>query len=1406
MGSPGPSPLNLLITLQLSNQSELDTLLVQLSDSSSAQYHRYLSAAQFDARFSPAVATWSGVVAYLQGFNGTNLTTTADRVSIAFDATPRAIDEMFHTSIEKFAVDGVDYEAPRSAPELPARVNAVVAGVEGLSTYSQHEIHTASGRLSGPSQRPILPAHRTPIMPQGYLPPASYDGTQFEYAPDFQVAYDEQSLFQQYGYPTNATVATILWSGSYLGTAETACGSSLSDGHDVGPWVPADIYDFYNETFPSGEPHSALTAVPIDGAAGPGCLASYDTSGAVFENTLDLEMVGSTAPGAHIYNVYGPVPSEADLDQAFATILSPPTSLPPAVQSGLDNVTTISNSWGGSDTFDPSWNSSLAQAQARGLSVLASSGDSDDNAASSKYAGTTVEFPSSMAYDTYGTSAIGGTTVDLNPTTLQLESQVVWNISAADTGDGGPAGSTGGVSHVFAEPSWQLGTEANSVLHGAGRGVPDISGIANNTLLTITIDGIQYRATNASSGHPFYYAWGTSIASPLTAGMVAEIDHVLVSAGNPLLGFLNPVLYSVANHQYAVLPSNSTGIGAIPTGPYAYSLPTTPFFDVTAGSNYLYPAKSAYDLVTGWGSLDAYNYTMYVLEVSSAGVLGHLAGVQDRVDLTGLKVSSAGVSYNASTQQNFFLANSLGAPVYWVQNVVYISGQPGAWQMWFTGWVVFPFYAAYPSLTVYEYNVPSNTLDEATPVDFNFTTQLTSPGALGAQVEFSFGVAGTSTLTLPVPGASFLIGSLNYSYSWQGTTYTNGGPAFSPGEGFLSPQFGLVGGPSGGLGEFQPPTAGTLSAWVEPSGSGTYLPAATQTFGLSTTQTGEEASNLVFTQSSGNGWSITTTSGSQTQGVLCYELPYEVKFSESGLPTSTSWSVTLNGVEQSSTTSTIVFSETNGFLAYTLGDVAGWHQSTLPYHGIITVNDASLTEPTLVFTPVTYPVAFSESGLPSGARWYVNFTSGPTGFSLPKRSALAGAQISASLVNGTYGYSAATNDEDFGTTVGNHLTQSDGMPPSVTVTFYFAYDLTFSETGLPAGTSWSVALDGTLTGSTTSTITLSEPNATHSYAITDISGWHQATLPYTGSVKVQGSAVTEPTLVFAQVTYNVTFTQAGLPSGTEWWVNLTSGPSFNATARSLSFTESNGTYNFDVATSDKQYTPVSANGSFGVNGSLASESATFVPVTYSVTFRESGLPSGTSWSVTMGGTRVNSTTSTVTLNEPNGTHPYAITDIAGWHETTLAYAGSVTVTGAPVPEPTLVFTQVTYGVAFTEAGLPSGAKWWVNFTDGQSFNATSSTLTFSEPNGTYSYSAVARGYSNQTAALVVHGESPAPVAVSFASKSARAAGLPALDYVILGVVVAVAALGIAAVLVRRRRKAPPRIPVGATTSAPPPRF
>ncbi len=538
--------LNVLITLGYRNDQQLQSFLSALQNPQSPLYHKYLTAQQFTNDYSPSASAYSTIVNYFSS-QGFQITTYNDRVTIALDGTVSQYDSTFHTSIYNMrsTTGRSEFYAPISQVYLPSSFAGEVVGIAGLSNqYRAHFNLNIGPQFTGSGSSEVL------------------------YGSDLQVPYQVSQLYQK-GYPTSETIATILW------------GGVDASGNQVGAFVPSDISTYFQQTLPAGEPTPTIIGYPIQGAAPPGSSAANDNTQSNYESTLDLEMVGSMAPGATVVEVYGPGSSNggtnSELDTALADILSPPTGAP----SALNNVVAISNSWGGSDSTDSSWQASEQQAAARGITVLASSGDGGNTGSGSP------SFPATVGFNTYGTLAVGGTTTVLSGSpssdgtgTTGFQTQSVW-YNTPQSGDG----SQGGVSSVFAEPSWQSGSaDANGVItaQGSGRGTPDIAAVGANMNIYITAGG--------SSG--MQELWGTSVASPLAAGVVAVMDSYMGSN----LGFMDPLVYKLGqaevNGQYAGAP---------------------PFYFVANGSNGMFSGANGYSLAVGWGSINAY----YFVEAAS---------------------------------------------------------------------------------------------------------------------------------------------------------------------------------------------------------------------------------------------------------------------------------------------------------------------------------------------------------------------------------------------------------------------------------------------------------------------------------------------------------------------------------------------------------------------------------------------------------------------------------------------------------------------------------------------------------------------------------------------------------------------------------------------------------------------
>lgn len=126
--------------------------------------------------------------------------------------------------------------------------------------------------------------------------------------------------------------------------------------------------------------------------------------------------------------------------------------------------------------------------------------------------------------------------------------------------------------------------------------------------------------------------------------------------------------------------------------------------------------------------------------------------------------------------------------------------------------------------------------------------------------------------------------------------------------------------------------------------------------------------------------------------------------------------------------------------------------------------------------------------------------------------------------------------------------------------------------------------------------------------------------------------------------------------------------------------------------------------------------------TFPADFGEVGLTPGTTWSVTLNGTRTSNSTNMITFAEPNGTYHYAVAEITGYSQSPAS--GNVTISGTSASI-SVVFVKensTKYPVIFSERGLQNGTNWSITL-NGTSEFSPAQTLSFSETNGTYNYSA-----------------------------------------------------------------------------------
>ncbi len=241
---------------------------------------------------------------------------------------------------------------------------------------------------------------------------------------------------------------------------------------------------------------------------------------------------------------------------------------------------------------------------------------------------------------------------------------------------------------------------------------------------------------------------------------------------------------------------------------------------------------------------------------------------------------------------------------------------------------------------------------------------------------------------------------------------------------------------------------------------------------------------------------------------------YTATITESGLTAGTDWSATVGPTTLSSTTASIAFPGlANATYNYSVSFEPGY--SVAPSNGTISVAGADVPQAVAytAFVTSTATVNFLETGLASNTSWTVvvsgygaQTTNGPSlAFALPESH--------------TYDYQAQIIEGYFAPNGSSVALATHAVNETIAYTSIIGpvYAVTFSEAGLPAGTSWAVTIGPPASGYTVAVTSVNntfyETNGTYLATFTAPAG-------YTGpahsiSVVVDGRAVTVEVVVFS---------------------------------------------------------------------------------------------------------------------------------------------------------------------------------------------------------------------------------------------------------------------------------------------------
>lgn len=574
--------------LKLPNEAAATAFATAVSTPGSPRYGQYLTAAQWKSQYAPAQAATDKVVAWIQA-QGMVITGVPDSgMYVVFRGTVAEVNAAFQVAEQTYSVQGTNLIGPDRAPTIPGDIAGLVSSVsidQGRLLTRPDNIADGADASPGGQPAPAVPV-ATPCSHywdehEVTVPKTAAGATS---APTVLCGYTPGQIQATYGLGNGVTMNSTAGAGQTVAIIDAyAAPTMLADANQYASLhgLPALTSTSYREILPSVYYDQALCAEP---------------SGWQGEESLDVEAVHSTAPGANILYAGGSN-CAGGLDIALSKILD----------GQLANI--VSNSYGhvgeavAPDQLAGEVHQHL-QAAAEGIGLYFSSGDRGDEKKALGYA--SPDFPASSPFVT----SVGGTSLALDQSNNYLW-ETAWGttrqriLAQADgtlTYAGAlpgvfQYGAGGGRSADFDQPAYQAGLVPASLAKGK-RVSPDVSALADVwTGFRIGFSPITNDHSLNTGSYSEERIGGTSLSCPLTAGLMASAQ----AASNKRIGFANPAVYQAAAAPGAAMrdvTSPATPINLV----RAYPATGTTWM-ATLGHDTSLTATKGYDDVTGVGSM-----------------------------------------------------------------------------------------------------------------------------------------------------------------------------------------------------------------------------------------------------------------------------------------------------------------------------------------------------------------------------------------------------------------------------------------------------------------------------------------------------------------------------------------------------------------------------------------------------------------------------------------------------------------------------------------------------------------------------------------------------------------------------------------------------------------------------------
>lgn len=583
---PVSAALNVTVVLKrdAGTQAAFEELLAQQQTPGSALYHQWLTPAQVGSMFGLAPADLQAVESWLQQEGLTVTRVEPNGLLLDVTGSVTAVSTAFRTNFAEYRVGAETRLSATEEPSVPQALQAVIAGVHGLSQSSLHpqSIATAvQGRLTAQVAGGGLTAQ--PQM-------TSTSGQHFVTPNDFATIYDLGSVYSSGN--TGATIAGKAQRVAIVGRSRVAA---------------TDISEFESLTgLPTAQPNVIVPTGGID----PGTTNGGDQD----EATLDVDRVMGTASGAGVDLVVS-ADSKTVSGIYTAAAYEVNTLLDPVMSISFGDCEANAGQQGVSV-----WDTLFSAAAAEGISVMVSSGDSGAAGCDGDYSTLPVTQTASINYicsSSYVTCVGGTEFADTSSAGSYWSAQNgsgessavsyipegAWNepTSTSGTKTTYTASSTGGgASAYIAKPSWQTGT---GVPADGMRDVPDVA--LNSAVHDGYLACLAYAGGDCSK-QQFEVFGGTSAAAPGMAGIVALMNTATGSSS----GNLNPLLYRLASSAPSAfhdVTESTAGVSGCTVSIPSMCNNSTPSSAGLTGGLAGFEVATGFDQSTGWGSVDGAN-------------------------------------------------------------------------------------------------------------------------------------------------------------------------------------------------------------------------------------------------------------------------------------------------------------------------------------------------------------------------------------------------------------------------------------------------------------------------------------------------------------------------------------------------------------------------------------------------------------------------------------------------------------------------------------------------------------------------------------------------------------------------------------------------------------------------------